>query len=602
MEKLNTKFKIKLKSTELLSYLSDLELKLNSFSFEELTSKEAKRLKKSFQSFKQNLEEKASLKTLKFDAKLVENDQLPTALKANHKINLSSEEMLIAKVSHEIRTPLNGIIGFAELLGEEKLTEKQRAHVHAIQGASKSLLTIINELLEYSKLTSGTAYFEFIDFNFRSLLKDVCYLCKTLIVNPNVALHISISDTIPKIVKGDPSKLSQILLNLIGNAIKFVADGRIHLSIDVAEIKEETVVLHFKVKDTGIGIAKEHLEHIFDYYNQGDKAADENYKGTGLGLSIVKHIVESLQGEIAVTSEVGVGTAFDFKLPYKISRLSEIQDSIGYTGNSQKQEKLIKNRTILVFEDNTMNQKLIQKRLDSWGCKCFVTDSLDDGLMVLEKGEIDLILMDLRMPETSGFIVAKMIRNHKISRINSVPIIALTADFTAKDKTLCDKNGINDFILKPFDSKELLHKLASHINRTNKIEHMKVSPIISKVSVEDPFHIDLAPVFEECLGDIELLEELIRLFKQNALEFIGKTRVSLKATDIDGVAFSAHKIKSGLRLMQTNGLYRIVDQMHKVCIDDQDFKYLNFLYDCFLKEYPIVQNGIENALDQLKKQ
>tara|TARA_R110002051_G_scaffold30845_7_gene71023 strand:- start:797 stop:2572 length:1776 start_codon:yes stop_codon:yes gene_type:complete len=590
-----------LKSTELLSYLSDLELKLNSFSFEELTSEEAKRLKKSFQSFKENLEEKTVFKNLNSSAKLVQKANLHEIVKGNNKINENSEEMLIAKVSHEIRTPLNGIIGFTELLSEGTLTNEQTSHVNAIKGASNTLLNIINELLEYSKLTSGTAYFEDVDFNFYSLLNDVSYLCKTLIINPNVVFNISISKNIPEIIKGDPSKLSQILLNLIGNAIKFVNDGKIDLSIDILAKNDETVLLNFKVKDTGIGISKDNLENIFDYYKQAEINTYKSYGGTGLGLSIVKHIVESLNGKITVASELGVGSEFNFELPYKISQLSEIQTSISFTEDLKKKEKLIKNMNILVFEDNTMNQKLIQNRLNSWGCKSFVTDVIEEGLMVLENGKIDLVLMDLRMPETSGFVVAKIIRNNKSSKINKTPIIALTADFTVKDKNLCAENGINDYILKPFDSKELLHKLVSNINRTKKIENMRISPIISKVSVEDPFDIDLAPVFEECFGDIELLEELIRLFKQNAIEFIGKTRVSLKATDIDAIAFSTHKIKSGLKMMHTNGLYRIVDQMHKVCIDDQDFKYLNFLYDCFLKEYPIVENAIENALDKIKR-
>lgn len=591
-----------MKSTELLSYLSDLELKLSSFSFEELTSEEAKRLKKSFQSFKENLEEKTVFNNLKSSTKLIQKTNLHEIVKGNNKINENSDEMLIAKVSHEIRTPLNGIIGFTELLSEEKLTSEQLSHVNAIKGASNTLLNIINELLEYSKLTSGTAYFEDVDFNFYSLLKDVSYLCKTLIINPNVVFNISISENIPEIIKGDPSKLSQILLNLIGNAIKFVNEGSIDLSIDVLAKNDETVLLNFKVKDTGIGISKDNLENIFDYYKQAEIDTQKNYGGTGLGLSIVKHIVESLNGKITVKSELGAGTVFNFELPYKISQLSEIQTSISSTENLKEKEKLVKNMSILVFEDNTMNQKLIQNRLNSWGCKSFVTDVIEEGLMVLENGKVDLILMDLRMPETSGFVVAKIIRNNKSSKINKVPIIALTADFTVKDKNLCAENGINDYILKPFDSKELLYKLVSNINRTKKIENMRTSPpVVSKVSVEDPFDINLAPVFEECFGDIELLEELIRLFKQNAIEFIGKTRVSLKATDIDAIAFSTHKIKSGLKMMHTNGLYRIVDQMHKVCIDDQDFKYLNFLYDCFLREYPIVENAIENALDRIKK-
>ncbi|WP_405266007.1 ATP-binding protein [Cellulophaga sp. Ld12] len=589
-----------MKSNELLSYISDLESKLNSFSFEELTSDEAVRLKNSFQAFKEKIE-----------AKTQNNERLDSVrkvkpLNGNPKkrkkvVSTSNEEQLIARVSHEIRTPLNGIVGFTELLSESSLTEDQSTHVQAIKGASNTLLNLINELLEYSKLTSGTAYFESVDFNFHNIVNDVCYLCETLIVNPKIDFNVTYSEAIPENLIGDPSKLSQVLLNLIGNAIKFVEVGSIHLAVDVVKKSKSKVILGFSVTDTGIGIAADKLTTIFDYYKQASDDTQKNYGGTGLGLSIVKHIIASLNGEISVASELGVGTTFNFSLPYEIGQPKDFVSNVLVDEEILEQERQVGKLNILVFEDNTMNQKLIQNRLNNWGCSNFITDDLTEGIAILEHYKIDVILMDLRMPVTSGYIVAKVIREHQNDRIKNLPIIALTADFSIKDKNLCAATGINDYLLKPFDSKVLLQKITKNTNTFNQIDPMKSPQVISKINAVESCNVNLSDVIDDCLGEVEMLEELVMLFKQNIVEFIGKTKVDLKNADIKGVQFNTHKIKAGLRIMRTDGLLRIAEQMHKVCLDDQDFKYLNFLFDCFVKEYPVIESEIATAIAAFKK-
>ena len=589
-----------MKSNELLSYISDLESKLNSFSFEELTSDEAVRLKNSFQAFKEKIEAKTQKKERVDSVRRVKS--LSGNLKKRKKaVTTSNEEQLIARVSHEIRTPLNGIVGFTELLSESSLTEDQSSHVQAIKGASNTLLNLINELLEYSKLTSGTAYFESVDFNFHNIVNDVCYLCETLIVNPKIDFNVTYSEAIPENLIGDPSKLSQVLLNLIGNAIKFVEVGSIHLTIDVVKKSKSKVILDFSVTDTGIGIAADKLTTIFDYYKQASDDTQKNYGGTGLGLSIVKHIIASLNGEISVASELGVGTTFNFSLPYEIGQPKDFVSNVLVDEEILEQERQVGKLNILVFEDNTMNQKLIQNRLNNWGCSNFITDDLTEGVAILEHYKIDVILMDLRMPVTSGYIVAKVIREHQNDRIKNLPIIALTADFSIKDKNLCAATGINDYLLKPFDSKVLLQKITKNTNTFNQIDPMKSPQVISKINAVESCNVNLSDVIDDCLGEVEMLEELVMLFKQNIVEFIGKTKVDLKNADIKGVQFNTHKIKAGLRIMRTDGLLRIAEQMHKVCLDDQDFKYLNFLFDCFVKEYPVIESEIATAIAAFKK-
>ena len=508
-----------MKSNELLSQISDLEIKLNSFSFEELTADEATRIKKHFQKFKNNLELKTSSG---FETKEVLDDD-----EIKKKATKESEALVIARVSHEIRTPLNGIIGFTELLLEDSLSEAQHSNVMAIKSASKTLMTIINELLDYSKTRSGIVNLEAVDFNLHHLVKDVCYLCKTLIVNEEVRFSYSIADTIPTGLLGDPSKLSQILLNLLGNAIKFVDKGTIFLNVEASKIEDDSLVLNFTLKDTGIGIAENCLGTIFDYYQQADANISKKYGGTGLGLGIVKHLLDSLGGDISVSSKVNVGTTFNFSIPYTINTNAQVTPMVS-TEQGLVVEEQLKGFSILVFEDNTMNQKLIQNRLQSWGCKSFVTDDVKDGLLLLETKKIDLILMDLQLPETSGFVISKMIRDHKNLKISSIPIIALTADFSILDKKLCEENGINDYVLKPFDAIKLLQKIKNNSTKVPTNMSKNTNALISKINDTVAPDVNLQALFHECMQDTSLLEELIQLFKNNVVEFVGKTKIDLK--------------------------------------------------------------------------
>lgn len=261
-----------MKSKDLTFHLTNLEAKLSDLSFEKLTTEEATQLKKSFNSLKSSLEDKLVATVISdssspYGAEEAEMDvnrkkDDPNML-ANDDQNRNGE-LLVAKVSHEIRTPLNGIIGFADLLRESELSEEQNEHVSAIQSASYNLMEIINELLEFSKLSAGLEHFESINFNFYSVVRDVMYLCNTLIMDKEVKLEVDMDTKIPEMLVGDPSKLSQILLNLIGNAIKFVNKGDIHLKINSIKQTKKDVTLEFDIIDTGIGISEDHLEHIFD--------------------------------------------------------------------------------------------------------------------------------------------------------------------------------------------------------------------------------------------------------------------------------------------------------------------------------------------------
>ncbi|MEL6918973.1 MAG: ATP-binding protein, partial [Bacteroidota bacterium] len=565
-----------MKTKDLLSHLSDLESMLSDFSFEELTADEASTLKNSFLNFKNNLEDKV------FGV----STPVATPKETDLTYNVDREpgekgSLLVAHVSHEIRTPLNGIIGFTDLLKESALSSDQLGHVNAIQSASHTLLDIINELLEYSKLSAGLESFETVNFNFQSIIKDVLYLCNTLIMEKNVKLEIDMDPHIPQVLVGDPSKLSQVLLNLLGNAIKFVKQGNISLKIVLSERSDSDVLIEFDVTDTGIGIAKDKLAHIFDSYKQAESDTYSKYGGTGLGLSIVKQIVERLNGTISVFSSLGVGTTFKFTLPYEIGTGMELNATEKDIADHKNALHLVEGMRILVFEDNLLNQRLMEQRLNAWGCRAYITDNAMYGLKVLENTAIDVVLMDLRMPVMNGFQVTERIRAHKNQQIAQTPIIALTADFTIRDKEQCTEKGVNDYILKPYSPDELMLKLI-RCKRTMDETYPMGSIIINPNANKNTKPIvDLLPILDDCMGEMELLEELVRLYRQNALEFIGNVKLHLANNDIEALKFATHKLKSGLAMMNTPGLAEIVEQMHEVCKMNKDIKHLKFLYSFF---------------------
>ena len=576
---------------KLLTQLSEIENGLDQFSFEALSASEASELKKTFESFKNGLERKVFGEN-NAETIIVCNAENPKPKTAK------TESSLIANVSHEIRTPLNGIVGFIDLLQETKLSYEQQELVKALGSASNNLMTIVNELLEFATLSSGKESFVSTAFNIKNLLNELGYLCKTLIVNKGIKFNLNIDKNIPEIIIGDPSKLSQVLLNLLGNAVKFVEKGAINFTVYLKSTSSNQVLLGFDVGDTGIGIAEDKLEKIFDSYQQAEMDTYIKYGGSGLGLSIVKEIVEQLKGKISVTSALGCGTTFKLEIPYHTASQKQQQDKVIPKINNAK---ALAGMTILVFEDNKLNQKLITSRLQNWGCKTIVTDNGLYGLKILKDYKIDVVLMDHRMPGMTGFEITKQIRSNSKKSIKNTPILVLSADFSTSDKAQFNALGINDFILKPFKPANLLEKILESKNRNtikpeNKNQTIHSMGTANTVAVA----INLDAVLEDCMGQIELLDELVQLFKKNIIEFIAKTKLHILNNDFDGVAFTAHKIRSGLRMFKLEGLIETCEQMSLVCKSNKDIKYLNFLYEEFLKKYKTIEPKIELEIQRIK--
>lgn len=369
------------------------------------------------------------------------------------------KEQFMANMSHEIRTPLNAIIGFNHRLNKTKLDDEQKEYANAVQSSGENLLAIVNDILDFSKIEAGMVRIEEIRFNLPQLLQSVVTMFFVQAKEKNVHLELKITNNVPQDILGDPTRLTQILINLIGNALKFTNQGSVYVIVDVISINEKIVDIKFKVKDTGIGISTEKISEIFERFTQAKSDTSRIFGGTGLGLSIAKKLVELQAGIISVESIKNEGSVFTFNIPYKIAE--GIDENIKIKTEPVQKIKNKNNVKILVVEDNIMNQKLAGFMLKDWG---FDFDICSNGKLAVEKLKTDnynLILMDIQMPEMNGYEATELIREQlKLT----VPIIAMTAHALPGEREKCIGFGMTDYISKPIKEIDLHNLITQYMN------------------------------------------------------------------------------------------------------------------------------------------
>ncbi|PHS13263.1 MAG: hypothetical protein COA86_17295 [Kangiella sp.] len=402
---------------------------------------------------------------------------LEKALRKAESANQSKNQFL-ANMSHEIRTPMNAIIGTAYLL-EEMIDDKEQLKLLDILNlSSKSLLGLINDILDLSKVEAGKIELEERRFNLEELLTNVIKQVEANIAlsgknnnDKDVNIILEISNNLPTYVIGDKLRLSQILLNLMGNAIKFTEKGTVKIKVSLKSEKEKNIELEFSVEDTGIGMTKEQMEKLFETYSQADASTSRKYGGTGLGLSISKNLCQLMQGEIWVESEIGVGSQFHFTcLLKKADQRKTKEDSTNHkelysknyrTDKDDQLSGILLNKNILIVDDNLVNQTIAKKILENKGIITESAFSGEEALSKIENTKFDLILMDIQMPGMDGYQTTKCIREEL--KMTDIPIIGLSANAMEQDIDAGLKAGMNDYLSKPIKPNHLFKSLRTQL-------------------------------------------------------------------------------------------------------------------------------------------
>ncbi len=383
------------------------------------------------------------------------NNELQVAKDKAEKASKARADFL-STVSHELRTPLNAINGITHILIEDNPKENQIHYLNSLKFSGNYLLTFINEILEINRIESSQIEIEYINFNIKQLLVDIQNTLREIAQKNNNKFTLDIDPAIPEMILGDPTKLSQIFINLINNALKFTKDGEIHVIAKLVESGEDYSRINFAVSDTGIGIPEEKQESIFDSFSQGSVEINRKYGGTGLGLTIVKKLVDLLGGDINLVSQVNIGTTFDFEL--------NLMNGSSETQKIEKQtysDTVLQNKHILVVEDNKINQMVTKKMLENKGMTCVIIDNGEEAIELIKKpNDFDLVLMDVHLPGINGTIATQHIREFDIK----MPIIALTAISLNENREMLLSFGMTDVITKPFNPEAFYASIALNIS------------------------------------------------------------------------------------------------------------------------------------------
>ncbi len=513
-----------------------------------------------------------------------------------------AEEEFLAIMSHEIRTPLNAIVGMSNLLlNIPNLKGDPLEYASSIKQSADNLVNLINNILDYSKIKANRIDFDSVVFNIDKVIKNVLKTVKFKVTEKPVSLNTLYSADIPDFVLGDATRLTQILLNLVSNALKFTEKGLVTIKVSVKNKYEDAIEILFEVSDTGIGIRKDRLQKIFERYSQAETSTTRKYGGTGLGLSIVKELIERQNGKIWVKSKINHGSTFYFSLPFLYPTHEVIPtQEIAY------RPKSLKNIHLLLVEDNLINQRVATKIFEMWDAQITLANNGKEAIDQLNKADFDLILLDLQMPVMDGYSTAKYIRQQKNKNYQNIPIIGLSAS-VYEDRETLTATGFNEYLTKPFDTDQLYHIILKYVDIP--ISHnpnfdeqadsdtLAIGSYSSKEPVLDnnasteimssnPIGIIDLSFIRKVSNSDHFVIEMIDIFREQNNELILNLPLLLQQKSSNKMQLLLHKFKSSARNMGCT-------QIHDIC---------NNMENVLLKTPPIDWQSINNYITQLLPQ
>lgn len=520
----------------------------------------------------QNLENKVLLRTMELESARVQAEEATKA-----------KSEFLANMSHEVRTPMNGIIGLARLMMDTSLTEEQQQYMESLTLSADNLLTVINDILDISKIEAGKVTIESIPFSLEKYLNKTMQPFNLKAQEKNVALAMNFGEDIPETLVGDPVRLSQVLDNLLSNALKFTSEGGVTVDCMQQERTEETAMLRFSVVDTGIGIPPRALEAIFDKFTQADTSTTRLYGGTGLGLSITKNLVELMGGEIKVESVEGKGSAFSFTIPLGLPKPGDIAVQPMACDDDVRAGRPLR---ILVVDDVPTNQFISQKIIAKTGDH--VIECAGNGKEAVEKweeGDHDLIFMDVQMPVMDGLEATRTIRRKEHVMGRKVHICAMTANAMKEDMAICRDAGMDTYIAKPVREEEIVTVVKRVAAGPSPMENADETTVLAQSGRDGKSGTaeETAPVFdrqgllERLGGEDAAMGKLVAMFIDSTSGYLAALEDAVARKDSEAIRLQAHTIKGAAANIGA-GMLRLISEEMEFAAKAGELEEMSLLY------------------------